>query len=135
MEVMDGAMQAVDGAIDNAKNAMDNAIHRIKKEVKLQKQKSESMCRLKTAHNWQEEKEKVEDPDAPSYFWRAHTVTVLLVLICCLVYTALIENPVEDSTYNGKRGFVAALFFWVTLGGFLPSRANPLYLPRHMFQA
>ena len=122
MEVMDGAMQAVDGAIDNAKNAMDNAIHRIKKEVKLQKQKSDSMCRLKTAHNWQEEKETVEDPDAPSYFWRAHTVTVLLVLICCLVYTALIENPVEDSTYNGKRGFVAALFFWVTLGGFLPPK-------------
>eukprot|EP00092_Neocalanus_flemingeri_P037032 GFUD01040315.1.p1 GENE.GFUD01040315.1~~GFUD01040315.1.p1 ORF type:complete len:594 (+),score=209.90 GFUD01040315.1:93-1874(+) len=116
MEVVDGAMQAVDGAIDNAKNAMDNAIHRIKKEVKLQKMKSDSMCQLKTAHNWQEVKENVEDPDAPSYFWRAHTVTVLLVLICCLVYTALIENPVEDATYNGKRGFVAALFFWVTLG-------------------
>ena len=44
-------MQAVDGAIDNAKNAMDNAIYRIKKEVKHQKQKSDSMCRLKTAHN------------------------------------------------------------------------------------
>ena len=113
---MDGAMQAVDGAIENAKHAMDTAIQRIKKEVKLEKMKSDSMCDLKTAHNWQEEKEKVEDPDSPSYFWRAHTVTVLLVLLGCLVYTALIENPVEDSTYNGKRGFVAALFFWVTLG-------------------
>jgi len=116
MEVMDGAIQVVDGALDNAKSAVDNAIHRIKKEVKLQKQKSDSMCRLKTAYNWQEEKEKVEDPDAPSYFWRAHTVTVLLIMLCLLVYTALIENPVEDSTYNGKKGFVAALFFWLALG-------------------
>ena len=113
---MDGAMQAVDGALDNAKTAMDTAIDRIKKEVNLQKLKSDSMCQLKTAHNWQEEKEKVEDPDAPTYFWRAHTVTVLLVMICVLVYTALIETPVEDSTYNGKKGFLAALFFWVTLG-------------------
>ena len=116
MEVMDGAIQVVDEAIDNAKSAVDSAIYRIKKEVKLQKQKSDSMCRLKTAYNWQEEKEKVEDPDAPSYFWRAHTVTVLLIMLCLLVYTALIETPVEDSTYNGKKGFVAALFFWLTLG-------------------
>lgn len=116
MEVMDGAIQVVDEAIDNAKSAVDSAIYRIKKEVKLQKQKSDSMCRLKTAYNWQEEKEKVEDPDAPSYFWRAHTVTVLLIMLCLLVYTALIETPVEDSTYNGKKGFVAALFFWLALG-------------------
>ena len=27
----------------------------------------------------------------------------------------LIETPVEDTTYNGRRGFLAALFFWVTL--------------------
>ena len=59
---------------------------------------------------------QVVDTGAPSFFWRAHTVTVLLVLICCLVYKGLIETPVEDSTYNGRRGFLAALFFWVTLG-------------------
>jgi len=112
---MDGAIQAVDGAFDNAKNVVDNAIDRIKKEVNLQKLKSDSMCRLKTAYNWQEEKENVEDPDAPTYFWRAHTVTVLILMIILLVYTALVET-VEDSTYNGKRGFLAALFFWVTLG-------------------
>jgi len=110
-------MEVVDGAIDNAKSAMEGAIDRIKKEVALQREKSEDMCHLKTAHNWKEEKEKqVQDLDTPSYFWRGHTVTVLIVLICCLVYTALIETPVEDSVHNGKKGFMAALFFWVTLG-------------------
>ena len=73
----------------------------------------------------------MEDLDNPSYFWRAHTVTVLLGLIGCLVYTSLIgivhyrhsplyilytEAPVEDAGHNGKRGFAVALFFWVTLG-------------------
>ena len=43
-------------------------------------------------------------------------MTVLIVLICCLVYTALIETPVENSVHNGRRGFMAAVFFWVTLG-------------------
>merc|ERR1719464_1684154 len=110
-------MEAVDGALDNVKTAMDHAIQRINREIRLQKLKSDSMCHLKTAHNWQEEKEpKVVDTGAPSFFWRAHTVTVLLVLICVLVYKGLIETPVEDATYNGRRGFLAALFFWVTLG-------------------
>ena len=113
MDVMD----AVDGALDNVKSAMDNAIQRINREIRLQKLKSDSLCRQKTAHNWQEEKEpNVSDLSSPNFFWRAHTVTVLLVLICCLIYKGLIETPVEDSTYNGRRGFIAALFFWVTLG-------------------
>jgi len=41
---------------------------------------------------------------------------VLIVFICCLVYTAFIETPVDDPVYNGKRGFTVAVFFWVTLG-------------------
>jgi len=103
--------------MDTALQAVDTAIDRIKREVQIQKEKSDDMCRFKTAHNWQEEKEKtVDDEVQPSYFWRAHTVTVLIVLICCLVYTAIIETPVDDSVHNGKRGAVAVLFFWVTLG-------------------
>ena len=51
-------MEAVDGALDNVKSAMDNAIERINREIRLQKLKSDSMCNLKTAHNWQEEKEQ-----------------------------------------------------------------------------
>jgi len=103
--------------MDTAFQAVDTAIDRIKREVQIQKEKSDNMCRYKTAHNWQEEKEKhVDDEQEPSYFWRAHTVTVLIVLLGCLVYTALIEVPEEDTKYNGKRGFLAALFFWITLG-------------------
>lgn len=111
MEVVDGAIQAVDGAIDKV-------IDRVKREVKLQKQRSNSMCKYTTAHDWQEEREvrEVLDEGRPSFFWRAHTVTVLLALVFCLVYTALIETPTEDSAYNGKRGFGIALFFWLTLG-------------------
>ena len=58
----------------------------------------------------------VEDEAQPPYFWRAHTLTVLIALISCLVYTAVIETPVDDPVHNGKRGAVAVLFFWVTLG-------------------
>ena len=46
-------MEAVDGVFDNAKHVVDNAIDRIKKEIQLQKEKSDNMCKIKTAHNWQ----------------------------------------------------------------------------------
>ncbi len=38
---------------------VDGAIDRIKREVALQREKSNSMCRLRTAHNWAEDKERV----------------------------------------------------------------------------
>jgi hypothetical protein len=50
---METAMEAVDGVFDNAKHVMDNAIDRIKKEIQLQKEKSDNLCKMKTAHNWQ----------------------------------------------------------------------------------
>jgi len=76
------------------------------------------MCKFKTAHNWQNSGREQQEgsTDQANYFWRAHTVTVLLALISCLVYTAVLETPIEDSLHNGKRGFMAAVFFWVTLG-------------------
>ncbi len=46
-------MEAVDGVFDNAKHVVDNAIDRIKKEIQLQKEKSDNLCKIKTAHNWQ----------------------------------------------------------------------------------
>ena len=57
-----------------------------------------------------------EDPHI-SFFWKAHTVSVLIFLILCLVYVGVIEDPVDtDSGFNSKRGIYAALFFWVFAG-------------------
>lgn len=39
--------------MDTAFQAVDTAIDRIKREVQIQKEKSDEMCRYKTAHNWQ----------------------------------------------------------------------------------
>ena len=64
------------------------------------------------------EKERIDfDDKTLSYFWRAHTFTVLLFLIGCLIYVGVIEDPLEHNTeYNSRRGLLAALFFWVALG-------------------
>ena len=106
--------------MDLARQKVDDAIGLIKKEVQLQREKSNSMCRLRTAHNWAEDKEKFKDSNDPneiSFFMKAHTVTVLIFLICCLVYVGVIEEPVENNTaYNSRRGLTAALFFWVAAG-------------------
>ena len=97
---------------------VDGAIDRIRREVALQREKSNSMCRLQTAHNWSEEKERVDYDDPHiSFFWKAHSVSVLIFLICCLIYVGVIEDPnYDDPEFNQRRGIVAALFFWVFAG-------------------
>ena len=106
--------------MDMARQKVDYAIGLIKREVQLQREKSNSMCRLRTAHNWAEDKEHYRDSNDPndiSFFMKAHTVTVLIFLICCLVYVGVIEESTENNTsYNGQRGLTAALFFWVAAG-------------------
>ena len=38
--------------MDRARQTVDEAIGRIRREVALQREKSNSMCHLRTAHNW-----------------------------------------------------------------------------------
>jgi len=120
-----GNQQDNNNVINRARQTVDEAIDLIRREVQLQREKSNSMCRLKTAHNWEEDKEtNVKDADElgseEGYFMRAHTITVLIFLIGCLVYVGLFEDAeAEDahsSEFNIKRGLVAALYFWLALG-------------------
>ena len=78
------------------------ALDRIRREVALQREKSNSMCRLQTAHNWAEEKERIDYDDPHiSFFWKAHTASVLIFLILGLGYVGLIEDPnTHDSEFN-----------------------------------
>lgn len=99
-----------------ARQAVDDALGRIRQEVKLQREKSNSMCQLRTAHDWVDYKTNVFDDNTVTFFWRAHTLTVLFCLICVLVYVGIFEDPVDDSSYNGKRGLIAVSFFWVVFG-------------------
>ena len=52
--------------MDLARQKVDGAIGLIKREVELQREKSNSMCRLRTAHNWVEDKEHFRDPNDPN---------------------------------------------------------------------
>lgn len=97
---------------------VDGALDRIRRQVAFQREKSNSMCRLQTAHNWAEVRERVEydDPSNSSIFWKAHTASVLIFLLGCLIYIGAIEESPVDSEYNSRRGICAALFFWVFAG-------------------
>ena len=91
---MDIAWQTVDGALD-----------RIRKEVRLQREKSNSLCKQRTAHDWQQTRADMRrDPglseESISYFWKAHTVTVLVFLIACLVYGA--TRPESEDAGDGR---------------------------------
>jgi len=57
---------------------------------------------------WQNQKltetnQNVSDDGTQTYFWRAHTVTVLVVMMIVLVYESLYEKQVQDVNYNIKR--------------------------------
>ncbi|XP_041366468.1 phosphatidylserine synthase 2-like [Gigantopelta aegis] len=74
-----------------------------------------------TAHNWEEEKRKhkdspIYDDGTLSYFWRAHTITALVIFSCVLVYVALFEEAVDDVDYNVKRGLSAVVIAFLVFG-------------------
>ncbi|XP_069133754.1 phosphatidylserine synthase 2-like isoform X2 [Argopecten irradians] len=74
---------------------------------------------MATAHDWETDKNKkknIFDDGTMSFFWRAHTLTVLVLFTCCLLYIALFEDPVNDSEYNSKRGVVAMVLAFLLFG-------------------
>lgn len=58
-----------------------------------------------TAYDWESDKRrsKPTDDGTMTFFWRAHTITCLVIGLCCLFYVGLIEEPSNDSNYNTKR--------------------------------
>ncbi|ESO97633.1 hypothetical protein LOTGIDRAFT_103737 [Lottia gigantea] len=72
-----------------------------------------------TAHDWEEDKRKQNDfwdDGTLSFFWRAHTITVLVIFSCILVYVALFEEQVLDADYNTKRGVFAVVLAFLLFG-------------------
>uniref|UniRef100_A0A8C7QM76 Phosphatidylserine synthase n=1 Tax=Oncorhynchus mykiss TaxID=8022 RepID=A0A8C7QM76_ONCMY len=59
---------------------------------------------------------EVFDDGTNTFFWRAHTVTVLFILTCVLVYVTLLEETPQDTTYNTKRGIVASILVFLCFG-------------------
>uniref|UniRef100_A0A3B3Z431 Phosphatidylserine synthase n=1 Tax=Poecilia mexicana TaxID=48701 RepID=A0A3B3Z431_9TELE len=47
---------------------------------------------------------------------RAHTLTVLFILTCALVYVTLLEETPHDTAYNTKRGIVASILVFLCFG-------------------
>ena len=58
-----------------------------------------------TGFDWESEKRrsKPSDDGTMSFFWRAHTITCLVIAMSYLFYVAIIEQPSDDSIYNTKR--------------------------------
>lgn len=59
---------------------------------------------------------EVYDDGTNTFFWRAHTVTVLFILTCALVYVTLLEETPQDTAYNTKRGIVASILVFLCFG-------------------
>ncbi|PVD33310.1 hypothetical protein C0Q70_04563 [Pomacea canaliculata] len=63
-----------------------------------------------TAHDWEGEKRNKKDfydDGTMSFFWRAHTITALVIFSGFLVYVAVVEEGVTDRDYNAKSAMKA----------------------------
>jgi phosphatidylserine synthase 2 len=58
-----------------------------------------------TGYDWESDKRRSKplDDGTMSFFWRAHTITWLIIAMSYLFYVAILEQPSENSTYNTKR--------------------------------
>ncbi|KAG9335754.1 hypothetical protein JZ751_004183 [Albula glossodonta] len=55
---------------------------------------------------------EVFDDGTNTFFWRAHTLTVLFILTCALVYVTLLEETPQDTAYNTKRDRGQHFAYW-----------------------
>ncbi|GBL72936.1 hypothetical protein AVEN_128119-1 [Araneus ventricosus] len=63
-----------------------------------------NLQRVTSVHDWESYKVRdVFDDGTMTFFWRAHTLTVLFLLTCALVYVAFFEELSTDLEYNVKR--------------------------------
>ncbi|KAL5007110.1 hypothetical protein ScPMuIL_015916 [Solemya velum] len=78
-----------------------------------------------TAHDWEDQRrhKDLKDDGTMSFFWRAHTITVLVIFSCILVYVAVFENQDVDSSYNMKRGVLAMIGAFLLFGVIQTPRA------------
>uniref|UniRef100_H2YTT7 Phosphatidylserine synthase n=1 Tax=Ciona savignyi TaxID=51511 RepID=H2YTT7_CIOSA len=74
----------------------------------------------------------VYDDGTNTYFWRAHTVSVLVIGIISLVYVVFIEEQKDDWEYNTKRGIVAAVCVFLTFG-ITQAKDGPFVRPHPAF--
>lgn len=62
---------------------------------------------------------------------RAHTVTVLFILTCALVYVTLLEETPQDTAYNTKRSVGSVCHFLnVPAGSSRQAKKTPLHSPQ-----
>lgn len=66
-----------------------------------------------TGYDWESDKRrsKPTDDGTMSFFWRAHTITCLVIAMSYLFYVAILEQPSENSMYNAKRSVIIVEFF------------------------
>ncbi|XP_055335120.1 phosphatidylserine synthase 2-like [Paramacrobiotus metropolitanus] len=89
---------------------------------------------VRTAHDWEyyRQRQAVYDDGTVTFFWRAHTLTVLFIATCVLIYVALFEPVSLDSDYNLKRGIVSACVAFLIIG-ILQTSDGPFRRPHPVF--
>lgn len=58
----------------------------------------------------------VYDDGTNTFFWRAHSITVLVGMLAALVYVAAVEDVKLDTAFNTKRGMTACVIAFCMFG-------------------
>ena len=74
----------------------------------------------------------VEDDGTNTFFWRAHSFSVLVLVLSVLVYVLFIEEEKNDWQYNLKRGILAASFMFLSFG-ITQAKDGPFIRPHPAF--
>jgi len=74
----------------------------------------------------------VYDDGTDSFFWQAHSFTVLVIVICALIYVVFLEEQSSDWKYNLKRGILASSFMFLAYG-ITQAKDGPFIRPHPAF--
>lgn len=83
---------------------------------------------------WRDPQEEVQ-PSSANFFWRPHTVSVLVALLLMLFYVTCVEDFVErkdGGVYDAKRGIFACCAVFIAFG-VTQARDGPIIRPHPVF--
>nr|CAB3265262.1 phosphatidylserine synthase 2-like [Phallusia mammillata] len=74
----------------------------------------------------------VYDDGTNTFFWRAHTISVLVFGVIALVYVVFIEDQSDDREFNTKRGIIASVLVFLAFG-ITQAKDGPFIRPHPAF--
>ncbi|XP_071509652.1 phosphatidylserine synthase 2-like [Diadema antillarum] len=94
----------------------DDILRRVRKMVDDLEEPSRARASSDEETRFTSKQTEVFDDGTNTFFWQAHSITVLVGMLAALLYVTVIEDVQLDTEFNTKRGLIACIVAFCMFG-------------------